>query len=109
MKDTFERFAPPERGRFGDNEQRHDGRQRVAGACDLVDVEMRHFIDMDRAKAIFASKDGDREHGVWLPRSQVEIHPKGERVRIGTRHGIVIHQPVAVTMPQWLAREKGLI
>lgn len=104
MKDAFDQFQPRERGRFGDNEQ-----QRVAGASNLVDVEMRHFIDMDRAKAIFASKDGDREHGVWLPRSQIEIHPKGERVRIGTRHGIVIYQPVEVTLPEWLAKAKRLI
>lgn len=42
------------------------------------------------------SKDGDREHAIFLPLSQVEwVH----RAR-----GVVL-----VTMPAWLAKDRGLI
>ena len=60
----------------------------------LTDIDMH--LHVDRPKAILASDDGDREHAVWLPKSEIEIEHKGDR-------------RIVVTMPQWLAEEKGLV
>lgn len=62
----------------------------TAGRSDLVDVsgEIRH--ETARAVLFF---DGTRE--AWLPKSLIEIEPKGKLFE--------------VTMPEWLAHKHGLI
>jgi hypothetical protein len=60
---------------------------------DLVDLAMIKHHETDLA--IIASDDGERAHAVSLPKSQIEIDDKGNR-------------HVIVTMPEWLAVEKGL-
>lgn len=60
---------------------------------DLIDIQMTIHHQTDRA--ILASDDGDRERAVWLPLAQIEVAP-------GSRG----HD---VTMPEWLAVEKGLV
>lgn len=55
----------------------------------LVDLEM--VIHVKTERAVLASDTGDKEDAVWLPLSQIEID--GE----------------TITMPEWLAEEKGLI
>ena len=61
---------------------------------DLVDiaVQLHHATE----RAILVSDDGDHENAIWLPLSQVEIETKPGGTAI-------------VTMPEWLALEKGLI
>lgn len=61
---------------------------------DLVDLTMQ--LHHETAKAVLVSDDGDKTKAVWVPLSQCEVEPKGK--------GIVI-----VTMPEWLAIEKGLV
>lgn len=61
---------------------------------DLVDLSMQ--IHHETSKAILASDDGDRDTAVWLPLSHIEIERK--------ERGVIV-----VTMPEWLALEKGLI
>ena len=96
MRDTFDKFAPPERGRFGDNEHRPAGsRPRVTGASDLKDFILVKRAETDKAIGVSESKDRDAKV-IFLPKSQVEFEPKaGGHVR--------------VTMPEWLAIEKGLV
>jgi hypothetical protein len=60
---------------------------------DLVDIEVQ--IHHRTGKAVLVSDDGDREKAVWLPLAQIEVE------RFGSHH--------TVTMPEWLAVEKGLI
>ena len=57
-----------------------------------IDVEVR----MRREKAILVHT-GDPERAVWLPLSQIEISETG------------IAGIETVTLPEWLALEKGLI
>lgn len=57
-----------------------------------VTVQLHHETE----KAILVSDDGDRDKAVWLPRSQIEIEEK--------RGGVVV-----VTLPTWLAKDKGLV
>jgi hypothetical protein len=60
---------------------------------DLIDVTMQLHHRTDRA--ILVSDDGDKDNAVWLPLSQVEVLPKNDGM-------------VEVTMPEWLAVEKGI-
>ena len=71
----------------------------MSGKSDLVDIACEVRRD-DPAKPSLAVADGsteevngrEREKWFWLPRSQVEINDNG-----------------TVTMPEWLAIEKGFI
>ena len=60
---------------------------RDAKLCDIA-VQVKHETD----KA-FLVTDGAKD--VWLPKSQVELYPEGDTA--------------IVTMPEWLAKDKGLI
>jgi hypothetical protein len=66
----------------------------MSGKSDLVDLTMQ--LHQETARAVLVSDDGDRDNAVWVPLSQCEIERKAS--------GIVI-----VTMPEWLALDKGLI
>lgn len=61
----------------------------------LCDIEMQ--IHIETPDAIFASDDGDRCNAKWLHKSKIKI----DRDPGATK--------VVVTMPEWLALEKGLI
>lgn len=61
----------------------------------LIDVSMT--LHVETSAAILVSDDGDKEKAVWLPKSQVEFtEPNAKQI-------------TEVTMPEWLAKEKGLI
>jgi hypothetical protein len=96
MKDAFDRFAPPQRGRFGDNESAQVPRARgprVTGASDLIDLLLVKRAETDKALGVADSRDSKV---IWLPRSQIEFEPQpGGLIR--------------VTLPQWLAVDKGLL
>lgn len=106
-RDTFERFATPDRGRFGDNEFASD-RPTSAVRSNLVDVTLAlHF---ETPKAFLLSQDGNEKRAFWLPKSQCEMARSGRKQGGYRRNG----QPcdldiVFVTLRQYLAREKGLI
>lgn len=60
---------------------------------DVIDLEVHLHHETDRA--VLVSDTGDKADAVWLPKSQVEIE------EYGTCH--------MVTLPEWLAEERGLI
>lgn len=60
---------------------------------DLVDIEIK--IHLETEKAWLVSDDGDRSNAVWIPKSQAQIETE-------SRTSIM-------TLPEWLATEKGLI
>lgn len=65
---------------------------------DLVDIDaVRHA---ETKQAVKISDDGVTEHAVWVPKAHCEIVP------FTGRDG---RQYVKVTMPEWLALDKGLI
>lgn len=60
----------------------------------LTEVSVQ--LHQETSRAILVS-DGDLERAVWLPKSQVEfIEKAGSEV-------------VEVTLPEWLATERGLV
>lgn len=56
-----------------------------------VEVALHHRTE----KAVLVSVGGDKNSAVWLPMSQVEVDDSTS--------------PVIVTLPEWLALDKGLI
>jgi hypothetical protein len=62
---------------------------------DLVDVAGCLHAKTD--KAILFSDTAHKEDAVWLPLSQCEVENDGHK------------NFVTVTMPEWLAKDKGLI
>lgn len=60
---------------------------------DITDIEGQVHARTDRA--ILFSDDGDKDGAVWLPLSQVEVDMKPGGTAI-------------VTLPEWLAVDKGL-
>jgi hypothetical protein len=91
-RDTFDLFedGKRERARFGDNESA-DSRVNASVKSDLVDLDLSYSSSTE--KAVRVKGPGD---WVWLPKSQIEF----EMIDKGT---------VRVTLPSWLAREKGLM
>ena len=66
---------------------------------DLIDVEVCIRHETDAAVLVY----GGAHHGaVWLPKSQIEIEPSGVDPKTLTPLAIV-------TVPEWLAIEKGLV
>lgn len=112
MKDAFDKFAPPDRGRFGDNEaapERTARGPRVTGASDLKDLELMKHATSATGLAVLVS-DGRAGHKPqWLPLSKVEIEETGRTERVWNDDRRSYAPVVKVTLPEWLAREKGLI
>lgn len=61
---------------------------------DVIDLTVQLLSETD--KAVLVTEDIP-ENGVWLPRSQIEI----AAADVGGLH--------IVTLPEWLANEKGMI
>lgn len=99
-RDTFDMFQNRDRGRFGDNESTHTDR---VVKSDLVDLDLILHNDNPSKKAIAVSLAGDTPFAkwAWLARSLIEYECTG----IG--HGGV--KLCRVTLPERIAREKGLI
>lgn len=62
---------------------------------DLIDIMVEKHAETD--KAVLVSDDGDNEKAVWIPKSQCEIVPSK------------INGIFEITLPEWLAKDKGLI
>jgi hypothetical protein len=62
---------------------------------DLVDIRMRRFAETELA-VLFSPTD-KRDDATWLPKSEIEYNRTSQRA---------IYD---VTMPEWLAVEKGLV
>lgn len=55
-------------------------------------VQVHHMTE----KALLVSLDGDRRKAVWLPLSLIEYEDKGKGM-------------LEITLPIWLAEQKGLV
>ena len=65
----------------------------------LVDIVVFQFAETDKAVQV-GEDEADRSKAVWLPKSQIEIVEKA------VVNGILFHD---LTLPEWLAQERGLI
>src|SRR5688572_5577974 len=106
-RDTFDMFAKPDRGRFGEcGNDAVTGNDSVrSNLCD-IDSVVHHGTD----KALLVSIDGREAKAVWLARSRIETEHKTTRVEGERRDGRTREFATAtVTLPSGLAKEKGLI
>lgn len=72
-----------------------DGPQK----SDLVDIELFRHAESDRA--VLFSEFNVKSAGKWLPKSQIEYYKKE-----GPSRGDAVY---VVTMPKWLAKDKGFV
>lgn len=103
-RDTYDMFDPPPRRRFGDGESARPMRD---ARSDLVDLTLVQHRATERA--VLVSETGDEAKAQWLPISLVESVPTGRYEQIlvqGRRQQAAV---CVVTMPAWLARERGLV
>lgn len=63
--------------------------------ADVVEIELK--IHWETEKAYLLSDDGDKDTAEWVPKSKIEKVEEGEK-------GYAL-----VTLPAWLASEKGWI
>lgn len=63
---------------------------------DLIDIA--GVIHHQTEKAILFSDDGDKDKAVWLPKSAIEVEQDQKKPSY-----------VTVTMPERLAKDKGLL
>ena len=78
-----------------------------ATASDLIDLTMA--LHHETEKAILVSDDGDPKRGKWLPKSAVEFVRVPEGKVAQRQVGGPKYPVVEVTMPEWLAIDKGLV
>ena len=106
-RDTFDMFGEPDRGRFGDNDSA-PARGRVTNSSDLVDLTLAKHHQTDRA--ILVSSNGDENRAVWIPLSRCEVEAKTSYLNGTRKNGSPVNlQMVIVTLPEPVAKEKGLI
>jgi hypothetical protein len=85
---------------------------KTRGAETLVDLTLvKHH---STGAAILVSETGDRSKAVWLPNTQIEEHmtakTEEETGNDFTRSTRPVYKPVVeVTLPEWLAVDKGLV
>lgn len=58
-------------------------------------IELSVVFHRETLMGVQVSDDGTNEHAVWLPKSQIEYMLRGKSMML--------------TLPEWLARDKGLI
>jgi len=71
----------------------------TTGKSNIVDVSLEPRIVKGKAQAFFQGEldENDREKWIFLPLSQIEITEETDST------------VVTVSMPEWLAKDKGLI
>jgi hypothetical protein len=72
----------------------------MTGNSDLVDLEDM-VLHHETARAVLVSDEPGGEK-IWLPLSQIEVEQTGRK----TKSRLPL---VTITIPQWLAEEKGLV
>lgn len=90
----------PSQSRFGDD--------NAVTKSDLSDFDMA--LHYDTGKAVLVSETGEEAKAIWLPKAQIEIVRTDKTVTGTRKNGQAMNWPlVTVTVPEWLAKEKGLI
>lgn len=75
-----------------------------------IELDMVLHYDNPVRDAILASETGEESSAVWLARSQIQMNQSGKKVPAIKKDGQHTILPViAVSMPEWLAKDKGLI
>lgn len=111
-RDAFDRFNPPDRSRFGDNESSVRGNDSVRS--DLIDLPLAlHHETPARGGnegAVLVSIDGDENKAQWIPKARCEVELNPSFVQGRRKSGsLVTLKSVTVTLSEKLAVEKRLV
>lgn len=71
----------------------------------LTDITVCIHAETD--KAVLVSDNGEIHKSAWLPKSQIEIERTGQFDQSNDRVGAKKLPIVTVTLPEWLAVNKG--
>jgi hypothetical protein len=73
-------------------------------------IELEMVLHYDTGNAVQVSDTGEEARAVWLPKSQIQLNPSGKKVPSVKKDGQREILPVvSVNIPEWLAKNKGLI
>ena len=73
-------------------------------------IDLTLALHHKTALAVMVSETGDGAKAIWLPLSKIEIHNLGKTCRGFDKRGQAESLPLfEITMPEWLAIDKGLI
>lgn len=98
--DSYDMFQARERGRFGDNESSDAIRGNDSVRSNLVDLKLIYVCHSRSGKAIGVIRERNVVAApIYLPISQIEFEPRSP----------MNGQVIQVAMPEWLAKDKGLI
>lgn len=77
---------------------------------DHVELDLVLHYDNSARGAILVSETGEESSAVWLAKSQIQVNRSGKKVPAVKRDGQREVLPViTVSIPEWLAKSKGLI
>ena len=68
---------------------------------DKQDIDLTVHVHRKTQKAYLVSDDGKEASAVWIPISQI--------IEADTEGDAVVGAEITITIPEWLAYEKGLI
>ena len=72
--------------------------------------DMTVALHYDTGSAILISETGEEAKAVWLPRTQIEVTDTGRKTDATRKNGEIIKVAVLeITLPEWLAKKRGLI
>ena len=87
-----------------------DTRLTRNGGVSIHTIDLEMGLHYDTGKAVQVSDTGEEARAVWLPKSQIEIDSTGKKVPAVKKDGQHSILPVvSIRLPEWLAKEKGLV
>jgi len=95
LRENFQNAAREEREFL---ESLREKEPEMSRHLETEDVNIEMTLHGENLAFIKASDDGEDAHGVWLSKSKIKIHRDSK-----------IPSRITVSMPEWLAIEKGLV
>lgn len=88
--------------------------QHVSADDDRVERVKLHDFTVariyDTGKAILITDNGEELNAKWLPKSQVEVRDLDRKTDVIKKNGVRQRVDlVEITIPEWLAKQQGLI
>lgn len=103
MKDLVDQMG--DRGRMPRDLFDDDNRVEKSS---LHDITMA--LHYDTGSAVLVSETGEEVKAVWLPKSQISIADTGRKTDATKKGGEIVKVAMLeITLPEWLAKKKGLI
>lgn len=90
----------------------HSDDDPLPGKTEHCEFELVLHYDNEARGAILVSETGEEAKAVWLSKSEIQFTPTGKTAPAKTTQGklLAVQRPVVtVSVPEWLAKDRGLI